>query len=43
MKVLISMPEDLLARIDVASRERGLSRSAFLQQAVAAALGEQDA
>ncbi|WP_320669757.1 ribbon-helix-helix protein, CopG family [Patulibacter defluvii] len=42
MKVLISMPEDLLLRVDDAARERGLSRSAFLQQAAAAALGDRD-
>ncbi len=41
-KVMISMPEDLLDRIDRAAGERGTSRSAFLQEAVRRELGWPD-
>jgi metal-responsive CopG/Arc/MetJ family transcriptional regulator len=30
-KVMISIPDDLLARLDAEARRRGLSRSAFLR------------
>lgn len=42
MKVMISVPDELLARIDAAAAERQVSRSAFLQQAAAAALGDDE-
>jgi len=41
-KVMISMPDDLLARLDRAARERGASRSAFLQEVVRRELGWPD-
>jgi hypothetical protein len=41
-KVMISMPEDLLERIDRVARERGTSRSAFLQEVVRRELGWPD-
>lgn len=39
-KVLVSLDDALLRRIDRAAQERGLSRSAYLAQIAAAALGE---
>lgn len=41
-KVMISVPADLLARIDQAARERRTSRSAFLQEAALRELGSPD-
>lgn len=41
-KVMISMPNDLLERIDRATRERRTSRSAFLQEAARRELGWPD-
>ena len=41
-KVMISVPEDLLARIDRAAAERHTSRSAFLQEAARRELGWPD-
>jgi hypothetical protein len=43
MKVMISMPDELLAHVDGAARDRGLSRSAFLQEAARGRLAEPDA
>jgi len=43
MKVMVSIPDDLLARIDADARERGESRSAFLQEAARVRLGEPNA
>jgi len=43
MKVMVSIPDDLLARIDADAAERGESRSAFLQEAARARLGEPNA
>lgn len=37
---MVSIPEDLLARIDAGAAERGESRSAFLQEAARMRLGE---
>lgn len=42
MKVMISMPEDLLERVDRVAGERGTSRSAFLQEVVRRELGWPD-
>jgi predicted transcriptional regulator len=42
IKVMISVPDDLLRRIDHEARERGTSRSAFLQEAVRRQLGWPD-
>ena len=42
-KVMISLPEDLLRRIDRAAGERETSRSAFLQEAARRELGWPDA
>ena len=42
MKVMISVPDDLLERIDAGAAERGESRSAFLQEAARMRLGEPD-
>ena len=41
-KVMISMPEELLERIDRAAGERRTSRSAFLQEAARRELGWPD-
>lgn len=41
-KVMISMPPDLLERIDRVIGERGMSRSAFLQEVVRRELGWPD-
>jgi predicted transcriptional regulator len=41
-KVMISLPEDLLARIDRAAAARDTSRSAFLQEAARRELGWPD-
>ena len=43
MKVMVSIPDDLLTRIDAGAAERGESRSAFLQEAARARLGEPNA
>ncbi|HEX7292746.1 MAG TPA: ribbon-helix-helix protein, CopG family [Conexibacter sp.] len=43
MKVMVSIPDDLLARIDADASERGESRSAFLQAAARVRLGEPNA
>lgn len=42
MKVLLSLPEDLLADIDREADRRGLSRSAFLRRAAVHELGWRD-
>jgi len=42
-KVMISLPDDLLERIDRAAGERQTSRSAFLQEAARHELGWPDA
>lgn len=42
MKVMVSFPDDLLARIDAGAAERGESRSAFLQEAARMRLGDVD-
>lgn len=42
-KVMISLPEDLLGRIDRAAGERQMSRSAFLREAARRELGWPDA
>ena len=39
---MVSIPDDLLARIDAGAAERGESRSAFLQEAARMRLGEID-
>jgi predicted transcriptional regulator len=41
-KVMISLPDDLLARIDHEARQRGTSRSALLQDAARRELGKPD-
>lgn len=41
-KVMISMPTDLLERVDRAADEHGTSRSAFLQEALRRELGWPD-
>jgi hypothetical protein len=41
-KVLISIPDDLLARIDREAKRRGATRSGFLQHAAALELGWPD-
>lgn len=43
MKVMVSIPDDLLARIDAGAAERSESRSAFLQEAARMRLGEPNA
>ena len=40
---MVSIPDDLLARIDAGATERGESRSAFLQEAARMRLGEPNA
>lgn len=40
---MVSIPDDLLARIDADARESGVSRSAFLQEAARMRLGEPNA
>lgn len=42
LKVMISMPKDLLERVDRVAGERGTSRSAFLQEVVRRELGWPD-
>ena len=42
-KVFISLPDDLLERVDRAARRRSTTRSAFLQQAARRELGWPDA
>jgi predicted transcriptional regulator len=42
LKVMVSMPGELLERIDHAADERGTSRSAFLQEAARRELGWPD-
>lgn len=39
---MISMPQDLLARVDRVAHERGTTRSSFLQEVVRRALGWPD-
>ena len=39
-KVMISLPEELLARVDARATEEGITRSAALLALVEAALGE---
>jgi hypothetical protein len=41
-KVMISIPDDLLSRIDDEAKRRGKSRSGFLQDAAHRALGRPD-
>jgi predicted transcriptional regulator len=42
LKVMVSMPDELLERIDRAADQRGTSRSAFLQEAARRELGWPD-
>jgi predicted transcriptional regulator len=42
VKVMVSMSDELLARIDRAADERGTSRSAYLQEAARRELGWPD-
>jgi len=42
LKVMVSIPDELLERIDRAVEERGTSRSAFLQEAARRELGWPD-
>jgi predicted transcriptional regulator len=42
LKVMVSMPDELLERIDRAADERGTSRSGFLQEAARRELGWPD-
>ena len=42
LKVMVSMPDELLERIDRAADEQGTSRSAFLQEAARRELGWPD-
>jgi predicted transcriptional regulator len=39
-KVMISLPDDLLARVDAQASERGSTRSATIRQLAEAGLGE---
>lgn len=41
-KVMVSIPDELLARIDREADDRGTTRSAFLQEAARQALGWPD-
>lgn len=41
-KVLISMPDELLARVDREAKRRGATRSGFIQQAAQRELGWPD-
>ncbi len=41
-KVMVSLPDELLARIDREARRRGTSRSALLQEAAVRELGRPD-
>jgi predicted transcriptional regulator len=41
-KVLISMPDELIARVDREATDRGTTRSAFLQEAARRELGWPD-
>ena len=41
-KVMISLPDDVLARVDVEARRRGTSRSALLRDAALRELGRPD-
>jgi hypothetical protein len=41
-KVMVSIPDDLLGRIDREVDDRGTTRSAFLQEAARQALGSPD-
>ena len=41
-KVMISLPDELLARVDAQATERGSSRSATLRELAEAALGERE-
>jgi metal-responsive CopG/Arc/MetJ family transcriptional regulator len=41
-KVMISMPDDLLARLDAEARRRGLTRSGFLRELVGRELSTDD-
>lgn len=43
VKVMVSIPDDLLARIDAGAAERGETRSGFLQEAARMRLEEPDA
>jgi metal-responsive CopG/Arc/MetJ family transcriptional regulator len=42
LKVMVSIPDELLTRIDREAEERGTSRSAFLQEAARHELGWPD-
>lgn len=42
LKVMVSIPDDLLARIDRVVEEQGTTRSAFLQEAARRELGWPD-
>ncbi len=42
LKVMVSIPDELLVRIDRAAEERGTSRSAFIQDAARHELGWPD-
>jgi metal-responsive CopG/Arc/MetJ family transcriptional regulator len=41
-KVMISLPDELLARLDAQAAERGTTRSATLRELAEAALGERE-
>jgi metal-responsive CopG/Arc/MetJ family transcriptional regulator len=41
-KVMISLPDELLARLDAQAAERGSTRSATLRELAEAALGERE-
>jgi predicted DNA-binding protein len=41
-KVMISLPDDLLARVDAQAAERGSTRSATIRNLAEAALGERE-
>jgi metal-responsive CopG/Arc/MetJ family transcriptional regulator len=41
-KVMISLPDDLLARLDAQAAERGSTRSATIRDLAEAALGERE-
>jgi metal-responsive CopG/Arc/MetJ family transcriptional regulator len=41
-KVMISLPDDLLARLDAQAAERGSTRSATIRELAEAALGERE-
>ena len=42
-KIAISLPADLLAKVDALAQQRGESRSAFVRRSLEQALGRQEA